>query len=441
MTGFECSSFPQIGMDEIELTQHYDYWASDLLRVKELGINFIRYGVPWDRVNIRPHEYDWRWTDQVMDFMQVVGITPVVDLYHFGSPMWLERGLLNPLFAEFQAEWVREFARRYPWVQWYTPTNEPYIMSSFAADFGVWYPFLTGPENFSVALKNVARGICLSWAEIVKERPDARMMISDTHEYWHPLDDGAQAYADYMNHRRFLTHDLYGGRVGDDYPMQEYLRDVLRYSEWNLEWYREHGVPLDVVGVDYYPHSEHQISAVSSENARKAGGARGVEFGAVFPTPLSPTGFLLDETAQEQFGFAKLVKQYFDHFQRPILLAETGAPGEDERKQWWLDKTVEDMRQVRAEGVPVIGITWWGAIDQVDWDSGLRQRNYNINPTGLWALQWNGPKLERVPTRALDAYKRYIDMPIAESVGVGGAPLIPLEPTPGESVEPAPANT
>lgn len=77
MTGFECSSFPQIGMDELELTQHDDYWASHLVRVRdELGINFIRYGIPWDRVNIRPHECDWRWTDQVMIFCGLSASSP-----------------------------------------------------------------------------------------------------------------------------------------------------------------------------------------------------------------------------------------------------------------------------------------------------------------------------------------------------------------------------
>ena len=35
MTGFECSAFPQMGMDELELTQHDRFWASDLLRVRE----------------------------------------------------------------------------------------------------------------------------------------------------------------------------------------------------------------------------------------------------------------------------------------------------------------------------------------------------------------------------------------------------------------------
>lgn len=68
-----------------------------------------------------------------------------------------------------------------------------------------------------------------------------------------------------------------------------------------------------------------------------------------------------------------------------------------------------------------------GAIDQVDWDSNLRQRNNNINETGLWALWWKGPKLERVPTRALDAYRRYIQMPRSESVGEGSESLVPIE--------------
>ncbi len=265
-------------------------------------------------------------------------------------------------------------------MQWYTPTNEPYIMSSFAADFGHWYPFLRGPENFGVALKNIARGLCLSWAEIEKVRPDARMMVSDTHEYWHALDAAARPYL-----------------------------HALGFTKIDLEWFREHPAPLDVLGVDYYPHSEHQVRS----------DPRGVIE--------TPQGRLADETAQEQLGFARLVKQYFDHFRRPIILAETGAPGDDARKIAWMDASVQGIRQVREEGVPVIGIVWWGAIDHVDWDSNLRQRNNNINETGLWALQRKGHKLERVPTGALDAYRRYIQMPISESVGDGAPPIAPIE--------------
>src|SRR4051794_20843672 len=122
MTGFECSAFPQMGMDELELTQHDRFWASDLLRVRETGTTLIRYGIPWHLVNYKPHEFDWRWTDSVLDFIKLLGLNPIVDLFHFGTPVWLERGIMNPFFPDLQAEYTEKFVQRYPWVEFYTPT-------------------------------------------------------------------------------------------------------------------------------------------------------------------------------------------------------------------------------------------------------------------------------------------------------------------------------
>jgi hypothetical protein len=79
--------------------------------------------------------------------------------------------------------------------------------------------------------------------------------------------------------------------------------------------------------------------------------------------------------------------------------------------------------------VPVIGITWWGLIDQVDWGSGLRRRNYEIDPTGLYSLRWVGERLERVPTEALDRWREYTGGALDETVGLlaGDQPVdVPL---------------
>jgi len=103
MTGFECSAFPTTGADELEETQHYRWWASDLVRLRETGITMIRYGIPWHLVNPQPHRYDWSWADQALDLMQTLGITPIVDLFHYGNPTWIEQGIMNPIFGEMQA--------------------------------------------------------------------------------------------------------------------------------------------------------------------------------------------------------------------------------------------------------------------------------------------------------------------------------------------------
>jgi len=411
LTGFECSTFPQVGMDELALTQHDRFWGSDIVRVAEAGCRTIRYGIRWHVVNPAPQVWDWSSVDGPMELMRHLGMEPIVDLFHFGVPAWMGTGVMTSIFPDFQAELCLAFARRYPWVRWYTPTNEPYIMAQFGGETGAWYPYEHGPHNFVRALRNVARGLCEGWAAIRGVRDDARMMVSDTCEYWHALDDGVRDRADFMNERRFLMHELYGGRVGRDHALRTWLVEH-GMDEGDLGWFEEHPAALDVVGLDHYPHSEHQLRSADD-------------------------GRLIDETRplEVQHGPAELCRQYFARLGRPLIFAETGAPGEDAVKIAWLDRLVREVRLARGEGVPVIGITWWGLIDQVDWGSGLRRFRHEIDPTGIYRLEWrderfravappdpprldgNGYRLERVPTEALAAWQRYAGASTAATVG------------------------
>jgi beta-glucosidase/6-phospho-beta-glucosidase/beta-galactosidase len=349
-----------------------------------------------------------------MELMRYLDMEPVADLFHFGVPEWLGNGVMSSVFPDFQAELCREFARRYPWVRWYTPTNEPYIMAQFGGEGAIWYPYQEGPQSFVVALRNVARGLCEGWAEIRRERPDARLLVSDTCEYHHALDEPGRPLAELRNERRFLMHELYGGRVGADHALRPYLLEH-GLSEDDLLWFLDHPASLDVVGLDYYPHSEHQYQA----------GER---------------GRILDEPCllERQLGPAELCRQYFRRLGRPLAFTETGAPGADEQKVAWLERIVAGVREVRGEGVPVIGITWWGLLDQVDWGSNLRRFDYQIDPTGLYRLDWREGeqgrtlepegRLERVPTGALEAWRRYAAAPLDESVGRLADPTWPAEP-------------
>jgi beta-glucosidase len=412
MTGFECTAFPQVGMDELALTQHDRFWGSDLLLAARAGCTTIRYGIRWHVVNPAPREWDWTSVDGPLQLMRDLGIEPIVDLFHFGVPAWLDEGVMTPIFPDFQAELARRFARRYPWVRWYTPTNEPYIMSQFGGESAAWFPYRRGPRNFVIAVRNVARGLCEAWHEIAAERPDARMMVSDTCEYHHALDDGpAAGHAALFNERRFLLHELYGGRVTPEHALWGWLLEQGMARE-DLDWFREHPAPLDVVGLDYYPHSEHQWR--SGDDGRLIDETR--------PLPL-------------QLGPAQLVRQYHARLGRPLLFAETGAPGGDGTKLAWLSRMVAQARTVRAEGVPLIGLTWWGLIDQVDWSHELRRFHHDVDPTGLYELRWRDGRwretdppedpatgsrvrrLERVPTGALEAWRDLAFASTRETVG------------------------
>ena len=138
-TGIECS-YPTIKnkagkiirVDEFEKTGHYRHWKTDLKLVKELGINFLRYGPPYYKTHSGPGRYDWAFADETFNRLKDLDIIPIADLCHFGLPDWLE-SFQNPDFPHFFAEYAADFARRFPWVELFTPVNEIRIACEFSA--------------------------------------------------------------------------------------------------------------------------------------------------------------------------------------------------------------------------------------------------------------------------------------------------------------------
>src|SRR3954469_6813148 len=83
-------------LDEDQLTQHYERWNEDLGLFAELGFKFVRYGIPWHRINPAPGQWDWSFADRSLSRLLELGIDPAVDLVHYGLPEWIEGAYLNP---------------------------------------------------------------------------------------------------------------------------------------------------------------------------------------------------------------------------------------------------------------------------------------------------------------------------------------------------------
>ena len=45
--------------------------------------------------------------------------------------------------------------------------------------------------------------------------------------------------------------------------------------------------------------------------------------------------------------------------------------------------------RMRADGVPVLGFTWYSLIDQIDWDIQLAEKKGVVNACGLYDLDRN----------------------------------------------------
>ena len=350
----------KLRLDELEKCGHYKFWHKDFDLVQELGIECLRYGPPIHTTWLGPGKYNWDFADATFNDLLRRNIMPIVDLCHFGVPDWLGN-FQNPDFPALFAEYAGAFARRFPWVQLYTPVNEMYICAEFSALYGWWNEQLQSDQAFVTALKYIVKANVLAMHAILAVRPDALFIQSESSEYFHAENPDAIKPAELLNAKRFLSLDLnYGRRVDSD--MYEYLLDNgMTRAEYHffLENDLRHQC---IMGNDYYRTNEHRVRPDGSTTA-----------------------------SGEIFGYHVITTQYHDRYKLPVMHTETNlwqGPNGDEAVNW-LWKEWANVLRVRNDGVPIVGFTWYSLTDQVDWDTALRENNGNVNPLGLYDLNRN----------------------------------------------------
>jgi beta-glucosidase/6-phospho-beta-glucosidase/beta-galactosidase len=350
-TGIE-NSIPTINngrtrIDQMEKCGHYKHWQTDFELLDELDIQVLRY--------------DWSFADMTFGEIKRRNIIPIVDLCHFGVPDWLGN-FQNPDFPELFAAYAEAFARRFPWVQLYTPINEMFICAQFSAAYGWWNEQLRSDQAFVTALKHLVKANVLAMERILVVRPDALFIQSESSEYFHAENPAAIKPAEIMNARRFLSLDLnYGRRV--DSEMYEFLMDNgMSREEYHFFLSRSSLRHHCIMGNDYYVTNEHRVRADG-----------------------------LTSSAGDVFGYDEITRQYYDRYRLPVMHTETNlmeGPNGDEAVNW-LWKQWANILRVRNTGVPIVGFTWYSLTDQMDWDTALREENNRVTPVGLYDLDRN----------------------------------------------------
>jgi beta-glucosidase/6-phospho-beta-glucosidase/beta-galactosidase len=236
-----------------------------------------------------------------------------------------------------------------------------FICAVFSAKYGWWNEQLKTDLGFVTALKHIVKANVMAMIEILKRRPDAIFIQSESSEYFHADSPAAIGFAEHMNQKRFLSLDLnYGRRVDSD--MYEYLlANGMSRDEYG--WFLTHRLKQHcILGNDYYLTNEHRVFA-SGETT----------------------------SSGEVFGYSEITRQYYDRYGLPVMHTETnlkeGETGEEAVQ--WLWKEWANVLRIRNVGIPTVGFTWYSLTDQVDWDTALREQNGNVIPLGLYDLDRN----------------------------------------------------
>ena len=145
-------------IDQLELTG-FARRVDDLDRLASLGAERVRFPLLWERMAPeRPDAVDWRWADARMQRLRELDLAPIIGLVHHGSgPRYTD--LLDPGFAGRLADYAARVAERYPWVDAWTPVNEPVTTARFSALYGLWYPHGRSDAGFVRALLNQVDGV------------------------------------------------------------------------------------------------------------------------------------------------------------------------------------------------------------------------------------------------------------------------------------------
>ena len=88
--------------------------------------------------------------------------------------------------------------------------------------------------------------------------------------------------------------------------------------------------------------------------------------------------------AAHRDGLADVARSYYERYGLPIYLTETNR--DDGRAVEWLNAQWSEFLFLRATGVPVVGFTWYGLTDSVDWRHLLREERWDVDPVGLVSL-------------------------------------------------------
>jgi dTDP-4-dehydrorhamnose reductase len=381
--GIECT-LTRVGgkiHDQLARSGHYAR-GDDLDRIAALGIRTLRYPLLWERAATgSATEFDWSFADDRLPRLRRLGITPIAGLVHHGcGPPHAD--FTRAEFATGLAEYAGQLARRFPWLEWYTPVNEPLTTARFSGLYGHWFPHERNERAFARILINECRATVLAMRAVREVNPDARLMQTD--DLGTIYSTPRLAYqAEFENERRWLGWDLLCGRVEATHPMYGHLR-AWGIPASELAWLRDNPCPPQIVAIDHYVTSDRYLDEDCARYPPRTWGGNGrepyadVDAVRVLERPGTSLRHIILKAAR-RYGL-------------PLALGEVhlGCCEEIEQVRW-LHDACTTAEQLAASGVDIRAVTAWALLGCYDWDS-LATLERGAYESGVFCLRGGTPR-------------------------------------------------
>lgn len=370
--GIECT-INRVGdtfRDQLEDTGHYCR-EQDIAAIAATGISCIRYPVLWERhLPVNNHQPNWQWIEKQLEEIRQYGITPIAGLLHHGSgPAYTS--LDDPCFPGKFAQYAKQVAAKFPWIEYYTPINEPLTTARFSGLYGSWYPHKKDDHSFISMLLNQLKATVLAMKEIRKINPAAKLV--QTEDLTKIQSTGVLKYqADFENERRWLTYDLLCGRVNESHPLWDYFIKTGIKKE-QLDFFSAHPCPPDIIGCNYYLTSERFLDEHTNEYPPHTHGGNGRHAYADVESV----------RVNKMLGLQHLLEEAGDRYPITIAVTELHLHCTREEQMRWLMEAWDTCCRLKNNGADISALTVWAMLGSYDWNTLITERN-NSYESGMY---------------------------------------------------------
>ncbi len=374
------------GSDASKCSDSYLRYKEDVKLIKELGVDAYRFSIAWPRVideNNKPNKKGIRYYVNLCKELIKKNIKPIVTLYHWDLPQWLEDkgGFLNDEISNYFEYYVDVITKALDGlVTDYITINEPQCIiytSHVACVFapGTKYSdkeILKAVHNLLLChgkavkvirrnVKNSTVGIAPCSRPIIPFDKNNKLLEQKCYEkYFECKKEG-----EYANLVSIYSDPIFLG----DYPKSYYedFKDILpNITKEDLELIHQ---PLDYLYQNFYSGTYY--------NFDEAGNLKQEPFYPGFPE--GNIDWL--QVVPEALYYGP--KFLYQRYKTPIIISENGfcdndfvsldGKVHDPGRVDYLKRYLMEFERVSKE-IEVKGYFVWSLFDNFEWNSGLRKR-------------------------------------------------------------------
>lgn len=323
MGGFECSTHRRKDgkrLDLVAATSHDRLAFEDYSGLRNLGVCTVRDGLRWHLIEKLPGTYDWSSLRPMLRAAADADVQVIWDLCHYGWPsdldIWSNEFVERfALFCQAAADVIRNATVGVPL---FCVINEVSYWAWAGGEAGLFNPAARkrGPE----LKRQLVRASIAATRAIKATVPEARFIVAEpiinviTQSKSKARREGARSF----HLSQYEACDMISGRQEPE----------LGGETGNL----------DLIGLNFYPVNQWVYRGAT------------IPFGHHAFRPLS-----------------EMLKEAYERYGRPILIAETGAEGS--AREAWLNYVCAEVRTAIDGGVPVLGVCLYPILDYPGWDN------------------------------------------------------------------------